>query len=258
MADKLSAAAIRAAMTHPVAVQVMESVDSTNTEAKRQLSAGLSEPLLLLAETQTGGRGRLGRTFCSPEGAGLYMSLVLHPDLSAERALSLTSAAAVAVCLALESLTDLRPQIKWVNDVYVGDRKLCGILTEGIADPISGRLQSVVIGIRINCRHASLPGEVAAIATSLEDEGASVDRSRLAATVCDRLNELYGGLSARTWLPLYRTRSWLDQKAVTCRIGDRTIDGIVLGIDDDGALLLANEEGTHRLFSGEATVRPQA
>ena len=253
MADRLSAAAIEAVMTHPIAVQVMESVDSTNTEAKRRLSAGLTEPLLLLAETQTCGRGRLGRAFCSPNGAGLYMSLVLHPDLPVERALSLTSAAAVAVCLAVESLTDLRPQIKWVNDVYVGDRKLCGILAEGITDPVSGRLRSVVIGIGINCRSVPLPDGLAAIATSLEDAGAAVDRNRLAAAVCDRLTELYGGLDARTWLPLYRARSWLDGKAVICRIGDRTIDGIVLGIDDDGALLLANEEGTHRLFSGMIT-----
>ena len=151
MADRLSAAAIEAVMTHPIAVQVMESVDSTNTEAKRRLSAGLTEPLLLLAETQTCGRGRLGRAFCSPNGAGLYMSLVLHPDLPVERALSLTSAAAVAVCLAVESLTDLRPQIKWVNDVYVGDRKLCGILAEGITDPVSGNVR------KMSKRHGELP-----------------------------------------------------------------------------------------------------
>ncbi|MGM9647587.1 MAG: biotin--[acetyl-CoA-carboxylase] ligase [Eubacteriales bacterium] len=256
MSDQLSASAITALLAHPIAVQVMPSVDSTNSEAKRQIAQGLSEPLLLLAETQTGGRGRLGRAFSSPDGAGLYMSLVLHPDLSAERALSLTSAAAVAVCLAVESLTDLHPQIKWVNDVYIGGRKLCGILTEGITDPLSGRLQSVVVGVGINCRRAPLPDAVAAVATSLEGEGAVVDRNLLAAAICDRLIELYGNLSAQSWLPLYRARAWLDGKAVVCRMGDHTTEGIVLGIDDDGALLLATEEGTLRLFTGEATVRP--
>lgn len=256
MSEKLSAADISRALLCPITVEVSESVDSTNTEAKRRVATGLSTPLLLLAETQTAGRGRLGRTFCSPKGAGLYMSLVLHPNCPASEVLSLTSAAAVAVCGAVEALTDLHPKIKWVNDVYLNDKKLCGILTEGVTDPISGRLKSVVLGIGINCTPAAFPEEVAAIATSLADEGVAVDRNLLAAEVCNRLLTLYDELPQRTWLPLYRERSWLDGKTVVYIQSGKLREGVVLGIGEDGALLLATDEGAVTLSTGEVTVRP--
>jgi BirA family biotin operon repressor/biotin-[acetyl-CoA-carboxylase] ligase len=258
VSEKLSKQAICRALRSDmrVEVDVLESVDSTNLEAKRRISAGLAAPLLLLARTQTAGRGRLGRSFCSPEGAGLYMSLVLHPDALAEEVLALTSAAAVAVATAIEALTDLRPKIKWVNDVYLGDKKVSGILTEGVTDPESGRLASVVVGIGINCTHAAFPDEVAAIATSLADEGAEVDQSRLAAEVCDRLLALYEALPRKTWLPLYRERSWLCGREVVWRRGDYLHTGRVLGIGEEGELILATDEGEVRLSTGEVSVRP--
>lgn len=258
MTEKLFPRAIAEAMARPVAVEVLESVDSTNTEAKRRIAAGLRTPLLLLAETQTGGRGRLGRSFCSPAGAGLYMSLILFPDRSPKEVLTITSAAAVAVCLAIESLTDLRPRIKWVNDVYLSDKKLCGILTEGVTDPTDRRLAAIVVGIGVNCTAASLPEEVAAIATSLEGAGAAVDRNRLAAAICEHLLDLYEELAELTWLPHYRARSWLDGQRVVCRKDGETVEGVVLGIAEDGALLLATEEGIARVATGEATVRRKA
>lgn len=255
MRSTLSAKEIADFLHAPIEVQVLEEVGSTNTEAKARLAHSAKPPFLLLAESQTEGRGRLGRSFCSPRQAGLYMSLALDASRFPEAALSVTAAAAVAVCLAIESLTPLRPQIKWVNDVYLGDKKLCGILTEGVLAPTDARLKAMVIGIGVNCNAALLPPEVEAIATSLEQAGAWVDRNCLAAAICDRLWELYQGLPQKTWLAPYRARFWLDQKAVTCTIGDRILSGIALGIDDSGALLVATEEGTHRLFSGEATVR---
>ena len=256
MRSTLSAEAIAADLRRPIRVEVQREVGSTNTEAKTRLAREESPPFLLLAESQTAGRGRLGRSFCSPDGAGLYMSLALPANLPAEELLSVTAAAAVAVCQAIESLTPLRPQIKWVNDVYWNDKKLCGILTEGVIDPVSGRWTALVVGIGVNCKAAPLPPEVAAIATSLEQAGVTIDRNRLAAAICDRLWELYSDLPQKTWLAPYRARSWLDQKTVTCKIGDRTVEGVALGIDDSGALLLGTAEGVQRLFSGEATVRP--
>lgn len=258
VSEKLSKQAICRALRSDMRVEVdlLESVDSTNTEAKRRISAGLAAPLFLLARRQTAGRGRLGRVFCSPEGAGLYMSLVLHPDAPAEEVLTLTSAAAVAVATAIEALTDLRPKIKWVNDVYIGEKKVSGILTEGVIDPESGRLRSVVVGIGINCTHAAFPAEVAAIATSLADEGAKVDPNRLAAEVCDRLLALYEELPRKTWLPLYRERSWLCGKAVVYRRGDYLHTGKVLGIGEEGELILATDQGEVKLSTGEVSVRP--
>lgn len=256
MGDQPIAEMIRTRLSSSLAVEVLETVDSTNTEAKRRISAGLDAPLLLLAETQTAGRGRLGRTFCSPRGAGLYMSLVLHPNLPATEVLTITSAAAVAVCLAIESLTEKKPRIKWVNDIYLDDKKLCGILTEAVTDPANGRIKSLVVGIGINCTPAAFPEEVAAIATSLAGEGDDkVDRNALAAEVCNRLLALYETLSAKTWLPLYRERAWLDGKAVVWRQNGIPFEGIVRGIDEEGSLCIASENGEVILSTGEVTIR---
>jgi BirA family biotin operon repressor/biotin-[acetyl-CoA-carboxylase] ligase len=256
MEDQIKAEAIQKAMASPIAVEVLESVDSTNTEAKRRILAGLSTPLLLLAKAQTAGRGRLGRIFCSPPGAGLYMSLILHPNCPPSQVLSITSAAAVAVALAIEDLTRLRPQIKWVNDVYIGDKKVCGILTEGVTDPNGETMQSIVVGIGINCTPAAFPSDVAAIATSLAGEGATVDPNHLAAAVCDHLWQLYRELPSKTWLPLYRERSWLCGKRVVYRKGDTLCQGLVHGIGEEGELLLFTEAGEVALSTGEVSVRP--
>ncbi len=255
MTDLLNQAAISGRLTATIPVEVLDCIDSTNTEAKRQIAAGARPPFLLLAEQQTGGRGRMGRSFSSPASAGLYMSLALAPDLPAGDMLPLTAAAAVAVCTAIESLTDLCPQIKWVNDIYLNDKKLCGILADGMIDPMDGRLSALVIGIGINCRAAPLPTDVAAIATSLEAAGAAVDRNLLAAAICDRLLEFYRDLPHSTWLEAYRARSWLDGKVVRCRLAGEEIEGTALGIDSSGALLLATLDGPRRIFTGEATVR---
>ncbi|MBR2131588.1 MAG: biotin--[Oscillospiraceae bacterium] len=258
MSKSLTAHAIAAQLIHPIPAEVMESVDSTNTEAKRRVWAGLSTPLLLLAKRQTAGRGRMGRTFCSPEGAGLYMSLILFPDCPIAEVLPITSAAAVAVALAIEETTGLSPQIKWVNDVYLHGKKLSGILTEGMIPP-EGQ-SAVIVGIGINCTPAALPPEVASIATSLADEGGKVDQNLLAARVCDRLLDLYDTLSAQTWLAPYRERSLLDGKRVVWRSagdlsGKPLGEGLVIGIGDNGELMLDTPEGMIALTGGEVSVR---
>jgi BirA family biotin operon repressor/biotin-[acetyl-CoA-carboxylase] ligase len=182
------------------------------------------------------------------------MSLVLHPRCSPQNVLALTSAAAVAVATAIEALTPLHPGIKWVNDVYLGNKKVCGILTEGVTNPESGLLNSVVIGIGINCTHAAFPDEVASIATSLEDEGGIVDPNRLAAEVIHRLLAFYDELPHKTWLPLYRERSLLSGKGILWQKGTDRGEGTVLGIGDDGELLLSTASGTLSLTSGEVSV----
>ncbi len=252
----LTAAEIQRHLCAPILAEVLHQIDSTNSEAKRRIAAGLTTPLLLVADEQTAGRGRLGRAFASPPSAGLYMSLVLHPNCPAEEVLPITSAAAVAVCEAIEELTDLSPKIKWVNDVYLGDRKVAGILTEGITDPQSGRMSAVIVGIGINCTPAALPEEVAAIATSLAGEGGRVHRPRLAAAACDRLWKYYGSLATRDWLEPYRSRSYLTGKEVVWRRGEECFQGKAMGIDADGALLVNTVNGSVRLSTGEVSIRP--
>ncbi len=257
--DLLSPEGIGAFLTHPLKVITFSSVDSTNSEAKRQISAGLTDPLLLAAECQTAGKGRMGRSFYSPSSTGLYMSLVLHPDTPASEWISITSAAAVAVCLAIEALSGLSPTIKWVNDIYLGDRKICGILTEAITDMENGHMKSVIIGIGINLSTHDFPTEISARAASLyfKEEKPPFSRNQLAAAICDHLLNLADELAAGSWLPLYRSRSYLSGKTVNFWENGIEHRGTVIDIDHRGGLIIDDETGSrHTLSTGEVTVRP--
>ena len=123
-----------------------DSIDSTNTQAKRLLAEGLSGKALITANEQTAGRGRQGRSFYSPKNTGIYYSYVFHPKKTLADAVFITTAAAVSVIRAIERLSTVKPTIKWVNDVYVEGKKVCGILTEAVSDFESGALESVIAG----------------------------------------------------------------------------------------------------------------
>ena len=184
----LSADAIGAAMRHRIRIECLESVDSTNSLAKRMIANGKdeNEPMLITADRQTAGRGRQGKSFYSPAGTGIYMSLVPHPNADLQNAVTATTAASVAVCKAIERLTDIKPKIKWVNDVYVNGQKICGILTEAVSDFESGTVTSVIIGIGINISTSDFPSDI-------ENAGclnSDVNRNELAAAVADELLEL--------------------------------------------------------------------
>lgn len=258
--DALSRERISACLDRPMKVMTYSVIDSTNSEAKRLIADGLSEPALLIAEEQTAGRGRLGRSFYSPSATGLYMSILLHPNAPAAEWLAITSAAAVAVCLAIESLTTTSstamPSIKWVNDVYLGDRKVCGILTEAVTDMTSGLMKSVVIGIGVNLSTAAFPDELADRAASLyPDTLPPFSRNELAAAIANRLCTLAESLSSGCWLPLYRERSYLDGKPIRYIENGMWRDAVAIGIAENGGLIV-EEAGAHRtLSSGEVTVR---
>ena len=171
------------------AIQVQESVTSTNTVLKGLAEQGGAEGMVLLAQEQTQGKGRLGRTFFSPKGTGLYMSVLLRPRFSAEEALSITTAAAVAVAEAVDQVTGQHARIKWVNDVYLRGRKVCGILTEAAVDFESGGLQYAVLGMGINIREpeGGFSPELAQVAGALfPGEVPAGARTRLAAAILNR------------------------------------------------------------------------
>ena len=142
---------------HPWQDQILcfDTIDSTNTRAKLLAAQGAPHGTVLLADTQTAGRGRLGRSFQSPGGMGIYMSVLLRPKCRPEKLMHLTCAAAVAACDAVEKVCGLRPGIKWTNDLISGKRKLAGILTELSLSPATGLLDYAVIGIGINCHQSA-------------------------------------------------------------------------------------------------------
>lgn len=241
------------------AIQVQESVTSTNTVLKGLAEQGGAEGMVLLAQEQTQGKGRLGRTFFSPKGTGLYMSVLLRPRFFAEEALSITTAAAVAVAEAVDQVTGQHARIKWVNDVYLRGRKVCGILTEAAVDFESGGLQYAVLGMGINIREpeGGFSPELAQVAGALfPGEVPAGARTRLAAAILNRFFSYYQALPDRTFMKAYAKRSLLTGMEVTYTQGDRAGEGLVLGVDEEARLLLRLPDGREQAFSaGEVQIK---
>ena len=258
--DRLSAAGVRAALGEACAglrVRVYETLDSTNQEAKRLLAAGEPCPMLLLAEEQTAGRGRRGRGFYSPAGEGLYMTLALQPRAALSQATLLTAAAAVAVAQAVEALTALACQIKWVNDVYLDGKKLCGILTEASGSFEADALSSVCAGIGVNVRTRDFPEELAGRACSLWPR--AVSRNRLAAEIAVRLLNFAADRGAREFLEEYRRRSLVLGKAVTFTRDGGERRALAVGIGENGELIVRYDDGREEaLNAGEVRLLPGA
>ena len=242
----------------PWRVELLECVDSTNTALKRLAAQGEAEGKVLIADRQTAGRGRMTRTFFSPPDSGLYMSMLLRPTLSAADALLLTSSAAVSVAEAIEGVVGIAVGIKWVNDLYVRQRKVCGILTETALTP-EGGLDYAVIGIGVNLRAPAdgFPAELEEIAGALLPLDAPADpglRERLAAAILDRCAARFADLPDVSYLAEYRRRLILVGRSVTLSdTGERVT---VEGVDDACRLLVRDEKGISRAVSmGECSVR---
>ncbi len=223
-------------------IRIFKEVDSTNNEAKRMLASGFSGRALLAAETQTTGRGRKGKSFYSPAGQGLYLSLILQGEEFTDKVSMLTIVTACAVLRALQKKTKVPIRLKWVNDLFVGDRKAGGILSEAITDLESGKTEAVVIGIGINLAVAAFPEELKGIAASLQ-----IPDSRNAL-----IAEIARELLAADWsapekeLPFYREHSLVLGRTVWYR--DEPV--LALEVDDTGALVIRHEDGREEAIRG--------
>lgn len=257
--DLLTEAEICRKLNHKeMSVTCVKETFSTSTLARNAAAEG-SGNALFVAERQTGGRGRLGRRFESPEG-GIYMSFLLRPQkLSAEAALLVTTAACVAVCDAIRATCGIDAGIKWVNDIYVNGKKVCGILTEAVTCAETGELESVIIGIGINFStpQEAFPVELRNIAGSLFDGITPVcTRASLAAAVADRLCDIETRCITADFLDEYRRRSIVTGKQVRCFRGSEEFTATAMGIDDRGGLIVKTDDGgTRTLSSGEITLR---
>ncbi len=235
-----------------------DEVDSTNRLAIELAREGAPEGTAVVAERQTAGRGRLGRTWESPARLNLYLSVILRPELSPVEVPRLTLAAAVAVADAIAATTGLRPEIKWPNDVLLGGRKACGILTELEAEAERVRFVVVGIGVNLNALPDDFPPELRAKATSLAMEiGRPVDRAAFAGALLGALDEVYGEMLRGGFAAVReRYEAWhgLPGRVVSVEGGPR-LEGVVRGIDDEGALLVETADGVRRVLSGEVTLR---
>ena len=236
-------------------ISVLPTVDSTNNEAKRRIAAGLDKPFLVTAEEQTAGRGRQGKSFYSPPGTGIYFTLVVHPGIPVRDAVSVTTMSSVAVCRAIRKLTDLKPEIKWVNDLYWKGKKCCGILVEAVSDFETGITTSLLIGIGVNLTTKDFPSSLPN-ATALDIKG--VSRDRLIAEIVRELLYETADLRSRTYLEDYRAWSCVLGKRIDYYRNGEKKTATAVEIADNGGLVVEDENGMRTtLESGEITVRMQ-
>ncbi|MDE5835151.1 MAG: biotin--[acetyl-CoA-carboxylase] ligase, partial [Ruminococcus sp.] len=239
-------------------IVILEETDSTNNYAKEMASSGALHGTVVIADSQSSGKGRLGRNFVSPKGKGLYMSVVVRPDFDIQTASMITSATACAVAVAVEKLCRSKVNIKWVNDLYMNGRKICGILTEASLGMEMKSIDYAVIGIGINVRSAegSFSRELRVSATSVEDEtGLRINRNRLCAEVLNSLEKYLSGIESRNYIREYRNREILTGNTITANVDGSTVIAFAEGIDDNANLVIKLPDGTIRhLSSGEANL----
>lgn len=231
-----------------------ESLSSTNSEAARLAGLGAEEGLVVVADEQTAGRGRLQRKWISPKGAGLYSSILLHPEIPQESWSLITFVAALAVNDALFEACSLQTDIKWPNDLLASERKICGILAE-VVETSKGR--GIVLGIGINLTNEAFPEELRSHAISvMEAIGSSPEREAILSSLLKALARWYAllhedGSSERILAEWTRRSSYAEGKLVRIVNGDETITGVTRGLETDGGLRLETETRLLTIRAGD-------
>lgn len=240
-------------------IVVVPVTSSTNILVKEKASQGGTEGFTVIANEQTAGRGRRGRTFFSPCGTGLYMSILLKPtNYSASQAVRITTMAAVAVCEAIEEVSDAKAEIKWVNDVFIDGKKVCGILTEGSFNLESGMLDYAVLGVGINVYQPSgeMPEELKEVVGSVFEKPQNDMKNRLAAAFLNRFMGYYKAQDHADYIEKYRSRSLAVGRQVQVISANQTREAFAYGVNDACELLVRYEDGTcESLSSGEISIR---
>lgn len=259
--DVLSAQGVKKYLKQAFQIHVSPALDSTNTALRALAEQGAPEGTVVIAGEQTRGRGRCGRSFYSPADTGIYLSLLLRPvHASPKQTMTLTAAAASAMCQAMEAVSGVCPQIKWVNDIFLNGKKVCGILTEAAFSLETGAPEYVVIGAGVNvyAPKEGFPPELEGIAGGLWEKTVPEGRNKLAAEFLNRFRALYGAADPAAFLEDYRRRSLVIGKDVTVIVGDRETKAHALGIDDGCRLLVRYDSGeTESLSYGEVRIRTE-
>lgn len=227
-----------------------DKIDSTNSEAKRNIISGFREKRLYIASCQTDGRGRMGRSFYSPPKTGIYLSFAFPAPEIVNDVVSLTSKSAVAVTEAIESLTDIALKIKWVNDIYLAGKKICGILSESI---VTDR-NYIIIGIGINLSTNSFPDEIASSAGSLNCD--SLSETELIYKIAKNMLFFINNPHDKSYLKSYRSHSLVLGKEIYYIKNKESFQGTVTLINDDASLTVLKNDGKEDILSsGEITLR---
>ena len=232
----------------------LDKIDSTNKFLKDLANKNEDEITLVIANYQTHGRGRLGRTFISNKGKGIYMSILLRPKYSISTSQRITSLVATSVSNAIDKICNVETKIKWVNDIYLNNKKIAGILTEGQTNFESKKVEYIVVGIGINLYHQDFPEELDNIVTTLEDETNNIySKNELVKEIINQIILYYNHLEENIHITEYRNKSYVINKNVELNIHGIIKHGKVLNIDDDGELIVLIDNKKETINSGEIT-----
>ena len=239
-------------------VDVVKTIASTNDELKSRAQNGGAEGSVLVALSQTGGKGRLGRKFFSPENTGLYMSVILKPELAPCDAVLITTAAAVTTSKAIDEVSGRKSGIKWVNDIYIDGKKVCGILTEAGFNKTYDKLDYAILGIGVNVYtpDGGFPEDIQNIADAVFAESMTDMRSTLCAKILDKFYEIYKNLDSKTYVEEYINRSCVVGKEIKVIQNGIETDALCTGIDENCRLKVKYPDGTEEhLSTGEISIK---
>lgn len=258
--DILSPQSIAQHLAYDLDIHVHKIVSSTNTVLKGIAEQGAKEGTVIISEEQSMGRGRMGKNFFSPSGTGIYLSILLRPDIPAKEALFLTTSAAVATAKAIESVSDKKADIKWVNDIFIDNKKVCGILTEASFNIETNKLDYAIVGIGINvCTPiGGFPDNIKNIATSIFDKSSdSINkRSLLIANLLNYFMDYYKDFSSKKYIKEYISRSMLIGKKISVIDKEQALGATALKIDNDCRLQVQFSDGSKKwLNSGEVSIK---
>ena len=238
-------------------IEIFHELDSTNNYLKKSGANGEKENQLVIALSQTGGRGRMGRSFYSPNGTGIYFSLLLHPEFSAEKSLFLTVMAAVSAAETVMKYNKNDVKIKWVNDIYIDGKKVCGILAEGAINS-KKELDYAIVGIGINvvAPDNGFPDDIKDIATAIfPGNTEEYIREKIVSEVVNRFFSMYNG-DDKGYIIRYKEYSYLTGKEINIISDDEARPATVIDITDNCHLLVKNENGEiEEISSGDVSVR---
>ncbi len=238
-------------------IVVLDSVTSTNTVAKELALKGAANGTIVIANEQTVGKGRMGRSFFSPKSSGIYLSIIIKPKFTLDDAMRLTTAASLCVCLAIEKTLNLKPQIKWVNDVYLDGKKICGILTEATTNFENGAIENITLGIGINFSTPmdAFPEEIKDNVTSLCLDK-KISRSELIGSLLNELFPMIENLATISFIEEYKKRSFVLGKRINIIEQNIQTPCTALDITEGGGLVVELDDKTIKtLISGEISVR---
>lgn len=258
--DILSSFSIQKYVDYPLNITVYDTIQSTNTTLKAMALENAKEGTVLVSREQTAGRGRMGKKFYSPKDTGIYLSILLRPDIPAEKALFLTTMASVACAKAIEDIADVKADIKWVNDVYINNKKVSGILTESTFNVETGTLDYVIVGIGINlCPPPNgFPKDIDQIATTVfKNKKESLNlKSALVGHFLNYFFNYYNNFESENYVDEYIERSMLIGKDISIIKADQLINAKAIKIDKKCRLKVQLEDGSTKwLNSGEVSIR---